>query len=52
MFRALYSQHLEVKVVSHSTWYHHKRRWWSGAQVETGLCTGRISTRVTIPDAV
>jgi len=27
-------------------------RWPPGAQVERGLCTGRPSTGLTIPDAV
>jgi len=33
MFRALCAHHHEVKIVLYSIWYHHTRRWPSGAQV-------------------
>jgi len=36
MFRALCSHHQEVKL-----YYTVSGRWPSGAQVESGLCTGR-----------
>ena len=54
MFRALCAHHQEDKIVLYSIWYHHTRRWPSGAQVERGLnmCTGRPSTGVTMPDSV
>jgi len=52
MFRALCANHQEVKIVLYSIWYRQICRWPSGAQVETGLCTGRPPTGVTIPDAV
>jgi len=52
MFRALCAHHQEVKIVLYSIWCHHSCRWPSGAQVESGLCTGRPPTDVMIPDAV
>ena len=53
MFRAPCAHHhQEVKTVLYSLWYHHIFKWPSGAQVERGLCTGRPSTGVMIPDAV
>jgi len=33
MFRALCAHHQEIKIVLYSVWYHHTRRWPSGAQV-------------------
>ena len=31
------THHQDVKIVSHSLWYHHTYRWPSGAQVERVL---------------
>jgi len=44
MFRALLCEHYcahhqEVKIVLHSTWYHHTCRWLSRAQSSLNLCT-------------
>jgi len=44
MFRALCAHQQEVKTVLYSFWYRHTCRWPSGAQVERGLCTGRLPT--------
>ena len=52
MFRAIRARHQDVKIVLYSIRYRHTCRWPSGAQVERGLCTGRPSTGVMIPDAV
>jgi hypothetical protein len=41
MFRALSSHHQEVKIVLYSIWYHHTRRWLSGAHVQ-GTATYRV----------
>jgi len=52
MFGALCAHHLEIKFVLYSICYHHKSKWPSGEEIERGLCTGRLSTVVTIPDAL
>jgi len=52
MFRAVSAHHQEIEFVLFSIWYHQKYMWPSGAMIERGLCTGRLSTSVTIPDAV
>ena len=52
MFRAQCAHHQEVKIALHSLWYHHTYRWPSGAQVERGLCKGRPTIGVMIPEAV
>jgi len=51
MFRALRAHHQEVKTVLYSIWYHHNRRWQSGAKVERrlsqpahGTTTYKVST--------
>ena len=36
MFRALYADHQEGKIMLYSSWYRHTCRWPSGAQVERG----------------
>ena len=52
MFGALCAHHEEIKFVLYSIWCHQNYRWPSGADVEMGLCTGRLSTGVMLPDAV
>ena len=52
MFRALCAHCQGVKIVLYSIWYHQTCRWLYGAQVETGLCTGRPPTGAMIADAV
>jgi len=52
IFRALCAHHQEIKLLLYSIWYHRKYRRPSGAEVERGLCTGRLCTGVTMPDAL
>ena len=52
IFRAQRAHHQEIKLVLYSIWYHHKYRRPSGAEFEIGLCTGRLCTGLTMPDAL
>ena len=52
MLRALCAHHQQIKFLLYSIWCHESYRWPSGSEVEMGLCTGRLSTGVMIPDAV